>query len=314
MGFLSFRYFLTTIEEMHISRAAQRLCITQQTLSVHIKKLEEQYDVRLFERKPTLKLTLAGERMAVYARRILQIEKQMDAELTDITDNKIGKLTVGITRTAASSFMPALWDRYHELFPNISITLIDALSDSLAELLQEDKIDLYIGGYTSKYSNTCCVQLVKHEFCCLFSQKFLQRELPDEWEKFLTTYKSGVGLLKIAQFPLIMLPRNDRLRTTVEQFYTNHQINPRVLFETSMLELVYHLCLNGNGVGLLSKMYLEKYMRNNNRENTDTDLYILPITDNIFSNTMNLVYKANTPQARYMRSFIKTVKDVFHID
>jgi DNA-binding MarR family transcriptional regulator len=47
MRFLSLRYFLVTVEEMHFSRAAQRLFITQQTLSMHIKRLEEQYAVKL---------------------------------------------------------------------------------------------------------------------------------------------------------------------------------------------------------------------------------------------------------------------------
>ena len=60
MGLRGLRYYLVAAEEMNFRRAAEKLYITQQTLSVHIQKLEKQYGVQLFERKPKLMLTPAG--------------------------------------------------------------------------------------------------------------------------------------------------------------------------------------------------------------------------------------------------------------
>ena len=59
----AFHIFLTVVEEMNFSRAANRLYITQQSLSGHIKRLEEHYHVRLFQRRPRLSLTPEGEAM-----------------------------------------------------------------------------------------------------------------------------------------------------------------------------------------------------------------------------------------------------------
>ena len=61
MNITGLQYFLVTAEEMNFSRAAQRLFISQQSLSGSIQRLEKQYGVQLFERKPVLRLTEAGE-------------------------------------------------------------------------------------------------------------------------------------------------------------------------------------------------------------------------------------------------------------
>ena len=57
MNLKSIEYFLITVEEMNFTRAAGRLYISQQALSSHISRLEEEYGIRLFERRPALSLT-----------------------------------------------------------------------------------------------------------------------------------------------------------------------------------------------------------------------------------------------------------------
>ena len=72
-----FEIFLLTAEELSISRAAQRAFVTQQCVSDHIKRLESEYGVTLFERKPRMKLTPAGESMLESLRNIRILEKSM---------------------------------------------------------------------------------------------------------------------------------------------------------------------------------------------------------------------------------------------
>ena len=77
MNLKSIEYFLITVEEMNVTRAAERLFISQQALSSHIKRLEDEYRVQLFERRPTFHLTPEGEQMVFYGRQILEAEAKM---------------------------------------------------------------------------------------------------------------------------------------------------------------------------------------------------------------------------------------------
>ena len=84
MNLRSIKYFLITAEELNVTRAAERLYISQQALSSHIKRLEEEYQVQLFERRPSFHLTPEGEQMLFYGKQILESEAKLRAAFSDI--------------------------------------------------------------------------------------------------------------------------------------------------------------------------------------------------------------------------------------
>ena len=70
MNLQTMEYLIAVAEEQSISKAAERLHITQQTLSAHLASVEEELGCRLFERRVPLKITYAGEEFLKYARLI----------------------------------------------------------------------------------------------------------------------------------------------------------------------------------------------------------------------------------------------------
>ena len=70
MNFLHLKYFLLVAEELNITRAAERLYISQQSLSNHISNMEKELDVKLFTRSPKLSLTYAGDLLVETATQI----------------------------------------------------------------------------------------------------------------------------------------------------------------------------------------------------------------------------------------------------
>ena len=84
MNLKTCQYFIALAEEMNFTKASEALHITQQSLSGSIKRLEEEYGIELFQRKPFLKLTPAGETMLFYAKQIERNESQMMASLADV--------------------------------------------------------------------------------------------------------------------------------------------------------------------------------------------------------------------------------------
>lgn len=92
MNFQNLQYFLAVAEEGSITRAAERLFISQQALSNHITRLEEELGCRLFTRKPNLELTYAGKYFQKSASRILDIQRQTATAMGDINGSRRGEL------------------------------------------------------------------------------------------------------------------------------------------------------------------------------------------------------------------------------
>ena len=172
MNLKSIEYFLVTVEEMNITRAAERLFISQQALSSHLKRLEDEYGVCLFDRKPSLRLTLEGEQMAFYGKRIVQAEADLRAAFSDICKNHRGVLRVGISRLRSSVFFPVIWEFYHDSHPNISVELINGNSNTFEEQLQAGKLDLYIGVDVGENANRERIELTRERCSAAFGGAF----------------------------------------------------------------------------------------------------------------------------------------------
>ncbi len=138
------RYFVTVAEELHFTRAAERLHIGQPPLSQQIQALEAESGVQLFQRsKRRVLLTTAGERLLVRARRLLA-----DAEAAAEEARRAGRGEVGELRIAFTSSMPlagVLPDslrHYRERYPAVSLKLEEMFSGDQYLALQQQRLDV----------------------------------------------------------------------------------------------------------------------------------------------------------------------------
>lgn len=308
MNLKSMEYFLTVVEEMNVTRAAERLFISQQALSSHIKRLEDEYGVRLFERKPSLHLTLEGEQMAFYGKQFLEAEANMRAAFSDISKNHRGTLRVGISRLRGSVFFPIIWQFYHDAHPNISIELINGNSNTFEEQLQAGKIDLYIGVDVPVNGNREVTELTRERVHCCFSEKLLKAHYPEKWKEVLEEFRQGADLRKIMEMPFVTVCRGNRLRRGIDEFFSTFGL-PRYIFECDQQELIYELAKEGNGAGLLSPVIC---WRNYHEEvKAGTPFYVFPVVNEIPENTVSLVYRKDYPLPNYAKDFIKDAGMVF---
>ena len=308
MHFHHFYYFLAVVKEMNFTRAAQQLHISQQALSVHIQKLEEQYGVVLFERKPSLRLTFAGEQLAFYARRILQEERYMNASLADIVENKKAKLAIGSTRSISNLLIPLVWEQYHQQQPHIILSLVEAMTANLDALLEKDEVDLYIGVNAPPRTNTCRVVLAKESFYCVINPLLLRTHMPKNWRKFLSNCRDGVDLLQLKNLPFIVPPQGNLLRVAIEDVFSASSIRPYIVFETFNHDLIFQLSKAGNGVGLLSRMVLRRFLQQKTRED---NFYVIPIKNKLTPYSFELVYKTLETRPHFLEVFIDITKQVF---
>lgn len=149
MNLSSFDYFVALAQEGSFTKAAQRLYITQQSLSSQIASLERELGCQLVVRRIPLELTYAGHVFLKYALAMQQQMLNLRREFCDITQNQKGILRVGIAFTRGRALMPGLIAQFQAQYPNIEVQLVEAANKTLYHNLLNGQADLAIANFTA---------------------------------------------------------------------------------------------------------------------------------------------------------------------
>jgi DNA-binding transcriptional LysR family regulator len=143
MDIYQIRYFLAVVDAGNFSRAAERVHVTQPTLSTGIKKLEDELGVTLFERNNReVKLTAAGEQFVSRARTISREMEQAKDEMKAARAQAV--LRVGALKTLPMDSVAGLVSAFRQAYPEALIELTDGADDEIRARLRLDQIDLAI--------------------------------------------------------------------------------------------------------------------------------------------------------------------------
>ena len=147
MNFSSMEYFTVLAQERNFTRAAERLHITQQSLSSHIAGMEKELGSQLLVRRVPLELTYAGEVMLRYATGFQKLHNDMQREFCDISQKQKGILRVGAASTRGQMILPKTIALFQESYPNISVELTEGSNGALHQKLLKGTIDLAIADF-----------------------------------------------------------------------------------------------------------------------------------------------------------------------
>ncbi len=305
----SFTIFLTVVEEMNFTRAAHRLFITQQSLSGHIRRLEEEYGVTLFERKPALKLTPEGENMVFYARQILQAENAMVSGFADISRNNAAYLNVGISYMRSGVFGSGIWRRFHKEYPHIEVRFLEKNTDNLLEALQQGDISMMIGIDVRRGSGLKVIPLVEEKFRCIVSRHLLERYYGGQAEVMIREFsEGGLRLEKLREIPMLFPPRGNRLRIPLEQGFRQAGILPRIIFESDLPEILFRLAVEGDGAAIVSTMTLYNYIQQGISLPEDICTFPVPETG---VNRITLAYASDAVMPKYAEGMVRAIREEF---
>ena len=137
------RCFLAVAEELHFSRAAERLNMTQPPLSRQIRLLEHHVGARLLERSSrAVRLTAAGKAFFPEAARILRLAEEATFTARRVAKGEQGTLAIGFTGGAGYSLLPEVVRRVRQQSPGVALTLKELVSTVQVEALNAGQIDL----------------------------------------------------------------------------------------------------------------------------------------------------------------------------
>ncbi|KXU85927.1 LysR family transcriptional regulator [Caballeronia megalochromosomata] len=136
------RAFVALAEELHFGRAAQRLCIVQPALSMQIKALEDELDVRLFERdRHKVALSVTGRLFLPEARATLHQALRAEQTARLSARGEIGTLRIAFVSSVLPKLLPALIRTMHARYPLITLELKDMPTPDQIAALHDNQLD-----------------------------------------------------------------------------------------------------------------------------------------------------------------------------
>lgn len=164
MTLTELRYIVAVAQERHFGNAARRCFVSQPTLSIAIKKLEEELGVSLFDRSSSEVLTTAaGERIVAQARRVLE-EADVIKHLATEQNELEGAFKLGLIFTVAPYLLPRLIVSLRDLAPHMPLMLDENYTHVLTESLKHGELDAIVVAEPFQESGIVTVPLYDEPF------------------------------------------------------------------------------------------------------------------------------------------------------
>ena len=304
-NFRSLCYFVTAAEEMNFTRAAGKLYITQQSLSNHIKKLEAQYEVMLFERKPNLRLTLSGERILKYAKSAIAQETALFNDLK--SQNSIGKirLPIGVPAARCKAFLPDIYYAYHRLYPRVIPSYMSYGYSAADAMLRDGTIDLYFAVMSDVGRFGKQLSLLPDKLHFVISRDLLVRHLGITAHRFVAEHMNGISLRDTAQFPVVIPYPQSGLRAMLDAQYDASGVCPDIVAEMVDSSVTFEMCSRGYCAAMFSKSTLFPMFMNN----MTVPMYAFPVTGIPESSHLGIV-SPDTEAPQYITDYIECAREV----
>lgn len=145
MTLTELRYVVAVARELHFGRAAASCFVSQPTLSVAIRKLEDELGVRIFERRQhEITITPVGRRIVEQARTVLEQAAALRSIAAAGADQLKGELRLGVIYTVGPYLLPRLIPLLHRRAPELTVIIDEDFTANLAQRLRSGDLDLII--------------------------------------------------------------------------------------------------------------------------------------------------------------------------
>jgi LysR family cyn operon transcriptional activator len=239
------RYFLAVAEAGNFSRAADRLGISQPSVSQQMRDLEAALRVALFQRRgKRILLTPRGLIFQEHARAILRQLENFLQELNSEPGQLRGTLHLGVVPILNVPLVPELMRVFNADHPGISLIVEEISSTEIETALEEGRMDVGLGFLTRHSPNLRYECLCTDEFALVVSEAH-------PWSN-----RRRIPLAELHQQRLLQLPDSFVMRRMTDEICRNHRVRPRTVAEINAIETLLRSLAPLNAAALMPKIAL----------------------------------------------------------
>ncbi len=260
--FHSMKYILAVYEAQGFTRAAERLGISQPSLSASVKSIESEVGTPLFERGfSPVRLTQAGKLYVETAQKIQKLQHDFVRRLEEQQDLSAGVLILGAGSYVSSYLLPDIVQHFSRRYPQIEIRLVQGQSQQLRRALLEDEVDLVLDSYDFPEAGLDRTPLLSEEILLavprsyeinrtLAGQGILPGDLFENREKLANL--PPLPLSTFAKEPFLLLKSEHDMRRRADALLGAQKSAPRVLFCVDQLATSCAFTMAQTGVSFLT--------------------------------------------------------------
>lgn len=239
-----FEYVLALAETGQVSKAALQCNVSQSSVTVALRNMEQTLETRLFIRHAKgLRLTDAGERLVHHARHVVNAASRAVEEIRATPSDVQGRLRIGVTETISAYLMPRLLVTMEQRFPGLRVSVIERDRPDIEQDLIAGHLDLAL----LLVSNL--TQLDELEYSTMLKSRRRLWTHPDHPLQLA----SQVSLHDITQFDYVLLDMDEHVHT-MGRYWQKHRLQPRIRFQSRSLEAIRSLVAFQKGVAVLSDL------------------------------------------------------------
>ena len=291
-------YFKTIAQYGTITAAAKQLYISQPSLSQTLRQIEDEVGTPLFDRSTSpFHLTYAGERYLKAVEAMLDIETRLKEEIESIRRDDGGRLRLGISVTRAMQVLPDVIPIFTKAYPNVTIELTEAASASLEGRLQKGQIDLALAALEANEANIA-YELIEKESIGILAGK-------DSQLAQLVPSGTPISLEMVEKEAFVSLDTSHSSRIIQDRLFRRYNIRPKILLETSSLEVARRVALKSGACMVLPDVYADEFVFNSGGA-------FYPLKDYENHRHFYACYRNDENTKKYIRDFVSITTSVLN--
>lgn len=278
------KVFESVARQLSFTRAAEELFLTQPTVSLQIKQLENLVALPLFEQMgKRIYLTEAGQELYQYSRAIAQLIADMELALDELKGLERGKLNISVVSTA-NYFAPHLLAKFCQRYQGITVSLNVTNRENVLRQLADNLTDLAIMGQPPDGLD-------------IVSESFMENPLviiaPPNHP---LCGQQKIPVKRLAQEVFLVREPGSGTRNAMERFFTEQQITINRGMETDTSEAIKQAVQAGMGLGIMSRHTIELELITNR-------LMILDVQGFPIMRHWHIVHRKNKRFSRVAKTF-----------
>ncbi|WP_055107845.1 LysR family transcriptional regulator [Paenibacillus ihumii] len=283
-------YFIAVSEELHFTKAAENLGISQPTLSHQIRLLEDQLGTPLFHRSgKKIHLTQAGSVLLEHARRIFRELDQAKLVIGELAGLRRGRLRIGCS---GNHLLIQSIISFHRQFPGIELSVVELATEETRDRLLSGQLDLGVVFLPLKDEQLVSLPLYKEELVVIVP---IDHPLAES---------SSIKLHELALSPLVLFPPKFLARQMLDSACAEIGIQLSPVIELSTMESQCQMVAHHVGLSVVPKSYTATLR--------DSRLISIPIAEPSPHRSVGIVYRKDTYMDTAIQAFVQHLSSNLH--